>query len=152
MPTTTTPKSKHTAEQEAMLKEFRTLVAEFPHNGTGGKKAPVTKRINKLTVRMILSGLRGCESADQVESGEGEFVYFVTTPKTAEPVYNTTPSELVELIAKLRAMSADNSVDAAGRPYPPIVRATAATQLEQELKNAETRGIDPDAAPDQIAA
>lgn len=156
-PTTTTPNVPaadvtHTPEQVQMLKEYRQLVADRTASGldTGGKKAPVTRRINALSVRMILSGLRGCETADQVAAGEGDFVYFIPPTAVKETTYVTTPRQLVELIASLRAMSADNSADASGRPYPPTVRHAADLQLAKELENAKTRGIDPDADPETL--
>ena len=142
----------HTPEQVQMLKDYRTLVAEYPSKTHGGGKAPITRKVNELSVRMILSGLRGVETVDQVQAGEGDFVYFIPPTAVKEKTYMTTLRELVELIASLRAMSADDSVDANGRPYPPTVRHAASLQLEKELTNAKTRGINPDAEPAEVPA
>lgn len=146
MPASSTPTHTHTPEQVAMLKEFRTLVAEYPSKSTGGTKAPITRKLNKLTVRMSLSRLLGVDTVDQVEAGEGDFVYFAPVQPSADKTYNTTPEELVALIASLRAMAADDSTDSAGRPYPAIVRATAEKELATQLDNAKARGIEVPAA------
>jgi hypothetical protein len=126
-----------------MVREHAALVAQY-NAETGARKASVSTKIGKLEIAMLTEGL-----LMGVRDDNGSVVVGIEGPVTdrmadfdhwSGPVayvrkFATTPEQVLELIAKYRAMRANQYL-------PDKTREDAEKRLAQELENASRRGID----------
>jgi hypothetical protein len=118
-----------------MLSKFNELTAVYGSQ-SGATKAQTGKKINELTVRMIVSGLRLGKTAESATDGTADFRHFEPPTKNYGKKWVYTEDELVAEMDARKAIMDDADM-------PDIVRHTAEREYKNMRDQAEKRGLVP---------